>query len=48
VPIIRRKLVYLCYTVIFSLSMGGVWSAGWIEIQPAAQTPLRVTNISVA
>jgi hypothetical protein len=39
VPIIRRKLLYLCDTGIFSLCMGGVWSAGWSLLQPAEQTP---------
>ena len=38
-PIIRRKIAVSMRHWYLSLCMGGVWSAGWIKIQPADQTP---------
>ena len=38
VPIIRRVTVSVQHWYL-SLCMGGVWSAGWIEIQLTDQTP---------
>ena len=40
VPIIRRKFDVSLRQWCLSLCMGGVWSAGWIEMQPADQKPL--------